>query len=82
MDGAFWVKAEMANSLCQATGSVIFGSQSLLSAYGAGFQSFGSLAPGGRIYVIWSNSWDSNGNQNALQDGWILVDASMTGTTE
>jgi predicted ribosomally synthesized peptide with SipW-like signal peptide len=81
MDDAFLVKAELANSSCQAT-SPVFGSQSVLSAYNAGFQSFGSLAPAGRLYVIWSNSWDSTGNQNALQNQWIQINSQMTGKTE
>ena len=55
--------------------------QTLASAYAAGPQSFGSLAPGARIYVIWSNAWDSTGNQNTLQNQWIQVDTFMTGQT-
>ena len=82
MDGAFLVKAETSDSSCNpGSGSLVFGTQSLASAYGAGAQSFGSLAPGGRLYVIWSNSWDSTGNQNALQNQWIHVNTFMTGQT-
>ncbi len=79
---AFLVKAETTDSSCnQGSGTVIFGQQSLLSAYNAGPQAFGSLAPGGRMYVIWSNAWDSTGNQNGLQGKTLVVNTSMTGTT-
>lgn len=81
MDGAFWVKAEIANQWCQGTGNVPFPSQSLANAYNAGPQSFGSLAPGAKLYVIWSNSWDSTGNQNPFQNQTITVNSFMTGQT-
>jgi hypothetical protein len=82
MNLAFMVKAETTNSSCvPGSGVVIFSSQSLLSAYNAGPQSFGSLAPNAKIYVIWSNSWDSAGNQNTLQNQWIQVNTFMTGQT-
>lgn len=82
MDAAFLVKAETTDSSCNpGSGSVIFGSQSLVSAYGAGAQSFGSLAPGGRLYVIWSNSWNSTGDQSSLQHQTITVNTFMTGKT-
>ena len=80
IDQAFMVKAELANQWC-SPGTAIFGSQSLLSAYNAGPQSFGSLAPGAKIYVVWSNSWNSVGNQNSLQNQWVQVDTFMTGQT-
>jgi hypothetical protein len=82
MSLAFLVKAETADSSCNpGSGTVIFGTQSLHSAYVAGPQAFGSLAPGARMYIIWSNAWDSTGNQNAFQGQTITVDTSMTGTT-
>lgn len=82
MDAAFLVKAETTDSSCNpGSGIVIFGSQSLASAYGAGPQSFGSLAPGGRLYVIWSNSWNSTGDQSSLQNQTITVNTFMTGKT-
>ncbi len=82
MDGAFLVKAETTDSSCNpGSGPVIFGSQSLVSAYGAGPQSFGSLAPGGRLYVIWSNSWNSTGDQSSFQNKTITVNTFMTGKT-
>jgi len=82
MDQAFLVKAETSDSSCNpGSGTVFFSSQSLASAYNAGAQAFGSLAPGGRIYVIWSNSWDSTGNQNGLQGQTITVNTFATGTT-
>lgn len=82
MDGAFLVKAETSDSSCNpGSGTVIFGTQSLASAYGAGPQSFGSLAPGGKLYVIWSNAWDSTGNQNFMQNKTITVNTFMTGQT-
>lgn len=80
MDAAFLVKAETTDSSCNpGSGTVIFGSQSLATAYGAGPQSFGSLAPGGRLYVIWSNSWNSTGDQSSLQHQTITVNTFMTG---
>jgi hypothetical protein len=82
MDAAFLVKAETTDSSCNpGSGTVIFGTQSLASAYAAGPQSFGSLAPGGRMYIIWSNSWNSVGNQNGLQNQTITVNTFMTGQT-
>jgi predicted ribosomally synthesized peptide with SipW-like signal peptide len=81
MDDAFYVSAYLADSSCNAQ-SPVFGSQSIATAYGAGLQSFGSLAPNGRIYVIWSNSWNSTGDQNALQNQWIRINSQMTGKTQ
>lgn len=82
MDAAFLVKAETADSSCNpGSGTTIFGSQSLATAYGAGPQSFGALAPGDRLYVIWSNAWNSTGNQNSLQNQTITVNTFMTGQT-
>lgn len=82
MNLAFLVKAETTDSSCNpGTGLTIFGTQSLNSAYLAGPQSFGPLAPGGRLYVIWSNAWDSTGNQSSLQGQTITVNTSMTGQT-
>ena len=68
-------------SSCQAVGSVVFGMQPLHQAYLASPQSFGSLAPAARIYVIWSNAWDSTGNQNSFQNQTITVNTYMTGQT-
>lgn len=83
MDTAFLVKAETADSSCNpGSGSVFFSMQSLASAYNAGLQPFGTLAPGGRVYVIWSNSWDSTGNQNSLQGQVIRVNTLATGQTQ
>jgi hypothetical protein len=82
MDLAFMVKAETTDSSCNpGSGTVIFSSQSLASAYNAGPQPFGSLAPNAKIYVVWSNSWNSAGNQNSLQNQWIQVNTFMTGQT-
>ena len=82
MDGAFLVKAETTDTACNpGSGATIFSLQTLLSASLAGPQSFGSLAAHARIYVIWSNAWDSTGNQNALQNQWIQVNTFMTGKT-
>ena len=82
MHDAFMVKAQLADSTCNPNGAVIFGSQSLNQAYNvSGPQPFGSLAPGARMYVVWSNSWNSAGDQNLLQGGWLLVNVTMTGQT-
>jgi hypothetical protein len=83
MDAAFLVKAETADSSCNpGSGTVFFSLQTLLSAYNAGPQAFGTLAPGGRIYVIWSNAWESTGNQNGLQGQTITVNTFVTGQTQ
>ena len=82
MDNVFLVKAETTDSSCNpGSGSVIYSMQSLATAFGNTPQSFGSLAPGGRLYVIWSNAWDSTGNQNAFQNQTITVNTFMTGRT-
>jgi hypothetical protein len=83
MDARFLVKAETTDSSCNAgSGTTIYGLQSLASAYTATPQAFGTLAPGGRLYVIWSNAWDSTGNQNAFQGQTVTVDTFMTGQTD
>jgi hypothetical protein len=82
LDNVFLVKAETTDTACNpGSGSVIYSLQSLASAYGASPQSFGTLAPGGRIYIIWSNAWDSTGNQNGFQNQTITVNTFMTGQT-
>ncbi len=82
LNNVFLVKAETTDSSCNAgSGTVIYGSQSLLSAFNNNPQAFGSLAPGARMYVIWSNAWDSTGNQNGFQNQTITVNTYMTGTT-
>lgn len=82
LDGAFLVKAETADSSCNTgSGTVIYSLQSLATASGNNPQGFGSLAPGARLYVIWSNAWNSTGNQNAFQNQTITVNTYMTGTT-
>jgi hypothetical protein len=82
MDNVFLVKAETTDSSCNpGSGTVIYSLQSLASASANTPQPFGPLAPGGRLYVIWSNAWDSSGNQNTFQNQTITVDTFMTGQT-
>jgi len=80
---AFQVSTDLANSSCQDLGVYVYGNQSLHSAYSAGNVTVpgGSLAPGGRIYLIQRNSWDSTGNQNAMENGNLFVNTSLTGQT-
>ncbi|HEY7525510.1 MAG TPA: hypothetical protein VIA82_01560, partial [Candidatus Limnocylindria bacterium] len=84
MDARFLVKAETTDTSCNpGSGTTIYGQQTLLSAYNATPQPFGTLVPGGRLYVIWSNAWDSSaGNQNALQGQTLTVNTFMTGQTD
>lgn len=80
---AFQVSTEIANSSCQGTGVYVYGNQSLHSAYSAGNVTVpgGSLAPNSKIYLIQRNSWDSTGNQNAMENGNLYVNTALTGQT-
>lgn len=80
---AFQVSTEIATSSCNGTGVYVYGNQSLHSAYSAGNVTVpgGALAPGGRIYLIQRNFWDSTGNQNAMENGNLYVNTALTGQT-
>jgi hypothetical protein len=83
MRDAFQVSAATADSSCNpGSGAVIYPTQSARSAATAGDVGVGDLAAGARMYVLISNSWDSAGNQNALQGQSIVLDTSVTGKTD
>jgi predicted ribosomally synthesized peptide with SipW-like signal peptide len=82
MQDAFEVKAATADSACNPPGVDVYSWQSARTAAGQPPQPVGTLAPNGRLYVIISNRWNSAGNQNALQNGWLQLNTSITGTTE
>ena len=83
MRDAFQVSAATADSSCNpGSGSPIYSTQSARSAATAGDVTVGDLAAGARMYVLISNSWDSAGNQNALQGQSIVLNTSVTGKTD
>jgi hypothetical protein len=81
---AFQVAAEKnVNSSCTpGTGAALYSLQSARSAASFSNLPVGDLAPGAKMYVIISNSWDSSWDQTALQGGNIHLDISMTGKTD
>jgi hypothetical protein len=81
MQDAVLVKADRANSSCQAI-SNIRTQKSARAEASAGKVGLGiSLAPGERLYIIQYNSWDSSGDQNALQGGTLKVNTLLEGRT-
>ena len=84
MQDAFQVYSALTNSSCAdpATGAVLYNVQSARSAASAGNVVVTDLAPNARIYILTKNSWNSTGNQNALQNGQIKINTSLTGTTD
>ena len=83
MQDAFQVYSALTDSNCTdpANGAVLYNVQSARSAANAGNVIVTDLAPDARIYILTKNSWDSTGNQNALQNGQIKINTSLTGTT-
>ncbi len=83
MRDAFQVSAASADSSCNpGSGSILYPTQSARSAAAAGDVGIGDLAAGARMYVLISNSWNSTGDQNALQGKSIVLNTSVTGKTD
>lgn len=83
MQDALQVGAQSVDSSCNpGSGAGLYGPQSVRAAAGAGAIGIGDLAPGARLYVLASNSWNSTGDQNALQGQTIVLNTSVTGTTD
>ena len=77
----FELAADVANNLCNPTGTLM-GWQPAWTAQGASPFAFGgTLNPGARMYVVLYNRWDSTGNQNYLQGGYITLTTQVDGTT-
>lgn len=78
----FEVAANVANSSCNPT-STLIGWQTAASAEAASPIALGiSLTPGQRLYLVLYNRWNSTGNQNYLQNGNITLNTSLTGQTQ
>ncbi len=81
MANAFEVKADQANSSCQATGTLRDWA-SANAEQAAGQVGLGiTLAPGARLYVITYNRWNSSGDQNGLQNGTLVLKTELEGKT-
>lgn len=81
MASFFQLAAEQANSSCYPTATLL-GWQSAGAAEAASpFATGVTLAPGGRLYLVLSNRWDSTGDQNYLQNGFIELTTSLNGRT-
>lgn len=81
MGDAFEVAADRANSSCNVLGA-LRGWASAYAAQSAGMVTTGiTLAPGGRLYVLTYNRWNSSGDQNGLQGGTIKLKTVIEGRT-
>jgi hypothetical protein len=77
MDYFFQVRLDQANSGCDVTSNLLDWTR----AENVSSMSLGSLAPGARMYLVLSNRWDSTGDQNYLQDGWLVLKTLLEGKT-
>ena len=77
----FQVAAENANNVCNSTGFVR-GWATAANEAGAGLVGLGiTLAPGARAYFLTDNRWDSTGDQNYLQNGYLKLKTVIEGKT-
>lgn len=76
----FEVATDKANNLCTAQTTLI-GWQSAATADANSPFAFGDLAPGGRLYLVLYNRWNSTGDQNYLQNGMIELTTQVDGQT-
>jgi hypothetical protein len=82
MAAYFEVAADHANSSCYATSNARPWNSAAGEA-GAGKVSSGqTLAPGARAYFITYNRWNSTGDQNYLQNGFLTLKTVLEGKTE
>jgi hypothetical protein len=78
----FQVAAENANGTCNSTGVFARGWATAANEAGAGQVPLGiTLAPGGRAYFLTENRWDSTGDQNYLQGGFLKLKTVIEGRT-
>jgi hypothetical protein len=84
MKDAFQVYSALTNSACAdpAAGAAIYNLQSARSAAAAGDVVVTDLAAGAKIFILTKNSWSCPGNCNALENGNIYINTSLTGTTD
>lgn len=81
MSTAFQVRAQSASSNCFSTG-VIRDWATANSESVAGLVSTGiTLAPNARLYVLTENRWDSTGDQNYLEGGFLKLKTVIEGRT-
>lgn len=77
----FQVAADTANNNCVSTGGLRPWAAAVSEAT-AGQVSLGiSLAPGASTYFILYNRWDSSGDQNYLQGGYLKLNTALEGRT-
>ncbi len=77
----FEVATDKANSFCNPL-STLIGWQSAATGETNSPFAFGDLAPGGRLYLVLYNRWNSSGDQNYLQGGWIQLTTKVDGKTD
>ncbi len=81
MGTAFQVRAQSASENCFSTG-VIRDWATAHAEHNAGLVNTGiSLAPGGRLYVLTENRWDSSWDQNYLEGGFLKLKTVIEGRT-
>jgi hypothetical protein len=77
----FQVAAESANANCNSTGFVR-GWATANNEAAAGLVSTGiTLAPGAKAFFLTDNRWDSTGNQDYLQGGYLKLKTIIQGKT-
>ncbi len=83
MQDAFRVESQLTNSNCADPSGLaeVYSWQSARQAQADGNVVVTDLAPGAVIYLLQRNRWDSTGNQNGLENGTIVLNTSLTGTT-
>lgn len=81
LQDAMQIAAHLTGPGCGANNGWIFAPQSVRDAKNAGAVNAGSLAAGESTYIKITNSWDSTGNQNGLQNSTIKLQTLLTGRT-
>lgn len=77
----FEVATDNANQYCQVTSPQIPWARAENQAAAGDVATGITLAPGAKAYAIVYNQWDSAGNQNYLQNGFLTLKSVITGTT-
>jgi hypothetical protein len=78
----FEVAADNANANCYATTNARPWNSAANEAAAGKVTTGTTLAPGGRAYFITYNRWNSDGDQNYLQNGYLKLKTVLEGKTE